>query len=253
MEYKLLSKIKSPDDVKKLNYDEISLLCQEIRDCIVSTVSKNGGHLASNLGAVELTVALHRSFSSPEDALIFDVGHQSYTHKLLTGRFDKFSTIRTENGLSGYMRPDESEHDPFITGHSSNSISAAYGIYRAKKLKGENGTAVAIIGDGAMTGGMAYEALNNAGSGRSNFIVVLNDNKMSISRNVGALARSLTKMRNKPHYHHFKFALSRFLLAIPLVGKPLNNAVYKVKEAVKELIYHENIFSALGFNYLRTC
>lgn len=250
MEYKLLSKIKSPDDVKKLNYDEISLLCQEIRDCIVSTVSKNGGHLASNLGAVELTVALHRSFSSPEDALIFDVGHQSYTHKLLTGRFDKFSTIRTENGLSGYMRPDESEHDPFITGHSSNSISAAYGIYRAKKLKGENGTAVAIIGDGAMTGGMAYEALNNAGSGRSNFIVVLNDNKMSISRNVGALARSLTKMRNKPHYHHFKFALSRFLLAIPLVGKPLNNAIFTVKEAVKELIYHENIFSALGFNYL---
>ena len=250
MEYKLLSKIKSPDDVKKLNYDEISLLCQEIRDCIVSTVSKNGGHLASNLGAVELTVALHRSFSSPEDALIFDVGHQSYTHKLLTGRFDKFSTIRTENGLSGYMRPDESEHDPFITGHSSNSISAAYGIYRAKKLKGKNGTAVAIIGDGAMTGGMAYEALNNAGSGRSNFIVVLNDNKMSISRNVGALARSLTKMRNKPHYHHFKFALSRFLLAIPLVGKPLNNAIFTVKEAVKELIYHENIFSALGFNYL---
>lgn len=250
MEYKLLSKIKSPNDVKKLNYDEISLLCQEIRDCIVSTVSKNGGHLASNLGAVELTVALHRSFSSPEDALIFDVGHQSYTHKLLTGRFDKFSTIRTENGLSGYMRPDESEHDPFITGHSSNSISAAYGIYRAKKLKGENGTAVAIIGDGAMTGGMAYEALNNAGSGRSNFIVVLNDNKMSISRNVGALARSLTKMRNKPHYHHFKFALSRFLLAIPLIGKPLNNAIFTVKEAVKELIYHENIFSALGFNYL---
>ena len=250
MEYKLLSKIKSPDDVKKLNYDEIPLLCQEIRDCIVSTVAKNGGHLASNLGAVELTVALHRSFSSPEDALIFDVGHQSYTHKLLTGRFDKFSTIRTENGLSGYMRPDESEHDPFITGHSSNSISAAYGIYRAKKLKGENGTAVAVIGDGALTGGMAYEALNNAGSGRSNFIVVLNDNKMSISRNVGALARSLTKMRNKPHYHHFKFALSRFLLAIPLVGKPLNNAVFKVKEAVKELIYHENIFSALGFNYL---
>ena len=250
MEYKLLSKIKSPDDVKKLNYDEISLLCQEIRDCIVSTVSKNGGHLASNLGAVELTVALHRSFSSPEDALIFDVGHQSYTHKLLTGRFDRFSSIRTENGLSGYMRPDESEHDPFITGHSSNSISAAYGIYRAKKLKGENGTAVAVIGDGAMTGGMAYEALNNAGSGRSNFIVVLNDNKMSISRNVGALARSLTKMRNKPHYHHFKFALSRFLLAIPLIGRPLNNAIFTVKEAVKELVYHENIFSALGFNYL---
>lgn len=250
MEYELLSKIKSPDDVKKLNDDELSLLCGEIRDCIVKTVSKNGGHLASNLGAVELTVALHRSFSSPDDAIIFDVGHQCYTHKLLTGRFNKFSTIRTENGLSGYMRPDESEHDPFITGHSSNSISAAYGIYRAKKIKGENGTAVAVIGDGAMTGGMAYEALNNAGSGRSNFIVVLNDNKMSISRNVGALARSLTKMRNKPHYHHFKFALSHFLLAIPLIGKPLNSAVYSLKESVKGLVYKNNIFTALGFNYL---
>lgn len=250
MEYELLSKIKSPDDVKKLNDNEILLLCGEIRDCIVKTVSKNGGHLASNLGAVELTVALHRSFSSPDDAIIFDVGHQCYTHKLLTGRFNKFSTIRTENGLSGYMRPDESEHDPFITGHSSNSISAAYGIYRAKKLKGENGTAVAVIGDGAMTGGMAYEALNNAGSGRSNFIVVLNDNKMSISRNVGALARSLTKMRNKPHYHHFKFALSHFLLAIPLIGKPLNSAVYSLKESVKGLVYKNNIFTALGFNYL---
>lgn len=250
MEYELLSRIKSPDDLKGLNDTQMPLLCQEIRDCIVHTVSKNGGHLASNLGAVELTVALHRSFSSPEDAIIFDVGHQCYTHKLLTGRFDKFSTIRTENGLSGYMRPDESEHDPFITGHSSNSISAAYGIYRAKKLKGESGTAVAVIGDGAMTGGMAYEALNNAGSGRSNFIVVLNDNKMSISRNVGALARTFTKMRNKPHYHAFKFALSHFLLAIPVIGKPLNNAFFQIKEGIKGLVYKNNVFTALGFNYL---
>lgn len=250
MEYELLSRIKSPDDLKELNDTQMPLLCQEIRDCIVHTVSKNGGHLASNLGAVELTVALHRSFSSPEDAIIFDVGHQCYTHKLLTGRFDKFSTIRTENGLSGYMRPDESEHDPFITGHSSNSISAAYGIYRAKKLKGESGTAVAVIGDGAMTGGMAYEALNNAGSGRSNFIVVLNDNKMSISRNVGALARTFTKMRNKPHYHAFKFALSHFLLAIPFIGKPLNNAFFQIKEGIKGLVYKNNVFTALGFNYL---
>ncbi len=250
MEYKLLSKIKSPDDVKKLNECEIAALCEEIRNCIVTTVSKNGGHLASNLGAVELTVALHRSFSSPQDAIIFDVGHQSYTHKLLTGRFESFCTLRTENGLSGFMRPDESEHDPFITGHSSNSISAAYGIYRAKSLKGEAGTAVAVIGDGAMTGGMAYEALNNSGSEKSNFIVVLNDNKMSISRNVGALARSLAKMRNKPHYHHFKYALSRFLLAIPLIGKPLNGAVYSLKESVKGLVYKNNIFTVMGFNYL---
>lgn len=250
MEFKLLCKIKSPDDVKKLNEAQISLLCEEIRECIITTVSKNGGHLASNLGAVELTVALHRSFSSPDDAIIFDVGHQCYTHKLLTGRFDKFSTLRTENGLSGYMKPSESEHDPFITGHSSNSISAAYGIYRAKRLKGENGTAVAVIGDGAMTGGMAYEALNNVGSGRNNFIVVLNDNKMSISRNVGALARSLTKMRNKPHYHHFKFTLSRILNAVPVIGKPLCNLIYTIKEDIKGLVYKNNFFTALGFNYL---
>ena len=250
MEYKLLCKIKSPDDVKTLNEAQISLLCEEIRECIITTVSKNGGHLASNLGAVELTVALHRSFSSPDDAIIFDVGHQCYTHKLLTGRFDKFSTLRTENGLSGYMKPSESEHDPFITGHSSNSISAAYGIYRAKRLKGENGTAVAVIGDGAMTGGMAYEALNNVGSGRNNFIVVLNDNKMSISRNVGALARSLTKMRNKPHYHHFKFTLSRILNAVPVIGKPLCNLIYTIKEDIKGLVYKNNFFTALGFNYL---
>ena len=250
MEYKLLCKIKSPDDVKKLNEAQISLLCEEIRECIITTVSKNGGHLASNLGAVELTVALHRSFSSPDDAIIFDVGHQCYTHKLLTGRFDKFSTLRTENGLSGYMKPSESEHDPFITGHSSKSISAAYGIYRAKRLKGENGAAVAVIGDGAMTGGMAYEALNNVGSGRNNFIVVLNDNKMSISRNVGALARSLTKMRNKPHYHHFKFTLSRILNAVPVIGKPLCNLIYTIKEDIKGLVYKNNFFTALGFNYL---
>ena len=250
MEYSLLNKISSPEDVKKLNNSQVSLLCEEVRDCIISTVSKNGGHLASNLGAVELTVALHRSFTSPEDAIIFDVGHQCYTHKLLTGRFKEFSTIRQEGGISGFMKPIESEHDPFITGHSSNSISAAYGIYKAKKLKGEKGTAVAVIGDGAMTGGMAYEALNNAGSGRNNFIVVLNDNKMSISKNVGAMARSLTKMRNKPKYHHFKFALSKFLLAIPLIGLPLNNLISAIKEIVKGMVYRNNIFTAMGFNYL---
>lgn len=250
MNYPILSNIKSPADVKALDTDKIQPLCEEIRDCIITTVSQNGGHLASNLGAVELTVALHRSFSSPEDAILFDVGHQSYAHKLLTGRFDKFSTLRTKGGISGFMRPEESVHDPFITGHSSNSVSAAYGIYKAKRLKGENGTAVAVIGDGALTGGMAYEALNNAGSGRSNFIVVLNDNKMSISRNVGALARALTKMRNKPRYHDFKYALSRFLCEIPFVGSYLNKAVFRAKEAVKSLVYRNNIFSAMGFNYL---
>lgn len=250
MKYKYLSQIHSPDDVKKLNTDELNELCAEMRDCIIETVAKNGGHLASNLGVVELTTAIHRVFSSPNDAIIFDVGHQCYAHKLLTGRFEKFPTIRTENGLSGFMRPNESEHDPFVTGHSSNSISAAYGIYKAKRIKGEDGNAVAVIGDGALTGGMAYEALNNAGNGRSNFIVVLNDNKMSISRNVGALSRSLTKMRNKPRYHRFKLAISRFLLAIPVIGSPINNCIFRLKEMLKSFIYKNNIFTSMGFNYL---
>lgn len=250
MEYKILNNIHTPQDVKKLNTEEINLLCDEVRNCIIETVSKNGGHLASNLGAVELTIALHRTFNSPQDAIIFDVGHQSYTHKLLTGRFEKFSTLRTEGGISGFMKPSESEHDAFITGHSSNSISAAYGIYRAKRISGQNGTAVAVIGDGALTGGMAYEALNNAGSGRNNFIIVLNDNKMSISKNVGALSRSLTKMRNQPRYHNFKSLLSRFLLKIPFIGNGLNNAVFSLKETFKSIVYKNNVFSALGFNYL---
>ena len=250
MDYRILSKIKSPQDIKGLSQKQVEILCGEIRDCIINTVSKNGGHLASNLGSVELTVALHRAFNSPEDEIIFDVGHQGYTHKLLTGRFDKFSSIRQKDGISGYMKPSESEHDPFITGHSSNSISAAYGIFKAKRLKGESGTAVAVIGDGAMTGGMAYEALNNAGNEKGNFIVVLNDNKMSISQNVGAMARALTKMRNKKKYHNFKFAFRRLLLKIPAVGKPLYRAFDAIKDAVKAIVYKKNIFSSLGFNYL---
>ena len=250
MDYPILSKINSPDDVKALSEKELQPLCEEIRAKIIDTVSKNGGHLASNLGAVELTVALHRVFSSPKDAILFDVGHQCYTHKLLTGRYNEFDTLRRENGLSGFMRPDESIHDPFVTGHSSNSVSAAYGIYKAKRILGEEGTAVAVIGDGALTGGMAYEGLNNAGSGKSNFIVILNDNKMSISKNVGALARNLTKMRNRPKYYHFKYAFSQFLLKIPVVGTPINNFIFKLKEAVKNIVYHNNMFSVLGFNYL---
>lgn len=250
MEYSILNTIKSPADVKALPENKLEGLCEEIRDCIITTVSKNGGHLASNLGAVELTVALHRAFNSPEDAIIFDVGHQSYTHKLLTGRFDKFGTIRTEGGLSGFMRPDESEHDPFVTGHSSNSISAAYGIYEAKRLQGFNGTAVAVIGDGAMTGGMAYEGLNHAGSNNGKFIVVLNDNKMSISHNVGALAKTLTKMRNRPKYHRFKSGLSNFLLKVPLIGGKLNGFLRSVKEIFKDIVYKSDVFAELGYNYL---
>ena len=249
MEYKVLNNISCPDDVKKLNKNDINVLCDEIRNEIIEVVSKNGGHLASSLGAVELTVALHRVFSSPQDAIIFDVGHQSYAHKLLTGRLDRFSTLRQENGISGFMRPEESEHDPFVTGHSSNSISAAYGIYKAKMML-DGGTAVAVIGDGAMTGGMAYEALNNAGAKKGNFIVVLNDNKMSISRNVGAMPRAFTKMRNRKGYHKMKFAVSAFLLKIPFIGKPIHNLIFSVKESFKSFVYKNNIFTSLGFNYL---
>lgn len=250
MEYTILSGIKSPDDVKQLNISELNTLCDEIRDCIISTVSQNGGHLASNLGTVELTIAIHRAFNSPCDSIIFDVGHQAYTHKLLTGRFNEFSTLRKENGISGFMRPQESVHDPFITGHSGNSISAAYGIYKAKCINNESGTAVAVIGDGAMTGGTVYEALNNAGSGKNRFIIILNDNKMSISRNVGALARTFTKMRGKPKYHYIKFAVSDLLNKIPLIGAPLEKFIFKVKELFKSIVYRNNIFTDLGFNYL---
>lgn len=250
MTYRILNKIKSPQDVKMLNNSDISTLCEEIRDCIINTVSINGGHLASNLGTVELSVALHKAFNSPKDAILFDVGHQCYTHKLLTGRYEQFGTLRKEGGLSGFMRPCESEHDPFISGHSSSSISAAYGIYKAKQLLGEGGMAVAVIGDGAMTGGMAYEALNNIGNKKSNFIVILNDNKMSISKNVGALSRALTKLRNKPKYHRFKFALTKLLLKIPKVGIYINRAIFKIKEIFKSIVYKENIFSCMGFNYL---
>ncbi len=250
MDYKILNKISSPDDVKKINKNDLNVLCEEIRNEIIDVVSKNGGHLASSLGAVELTVALHRIFSSPKDAIIFDVGHQSYAHKLLTGRFNKFNTLRTEGGISGFMRPEESEHDHFVTGHSSNSISAAYGIYKAKSILQQGGTAIAVIGDGAMTGGMAYEALNNAGAKKGNFIVVLNDNKMSISKNVGAMPRAFTKMRNRKGYHKMKVFISAFLLKIPFIGKAIHNFVFTIKEAFKSVVYKNNIFTSLGFNYL---
>ena len=228
---------------------ELNTLCDEIRSCIIDNISVNGGHLASSLGAVELTVALHRVFDSPEDALLFDVGHQSYAHKLLTGRFDKFATIRTEGGLSGFMDPDESEHDAYVSGHSSNSVSYAYGIYKAKAITGEKGTAVAIVGDGAMTGGMVFEAINNIGADKAKFLVVLNDNEMSISQNVGSLARHLNKIRSKSGYHSFKDKLSRFLNKIPIIGKGVYRLLFRSKSVIKNAIYHSNIFEGLGLNY----
>ena len=249
MEYKLLSKIHSPDDVKKLNNSELDSLCKEIRNCLISTVSKTGGHLASNLGVVELTVALHSVFSTPKDSIIFDVGHQCYTHKLLTGRFDKFETLRKTGGISGFMRPFESEHDAFVTGHSSNSVSAAYGIFEARSKVDATHSSIAVVGDGAMTGGMIYEALNNAGEANGNFIVVLNDNEMSISTNVGAMAKYFNVIRSKPRYYRFKHNFQKFLKKIPF-GKFIHTAMFKSKRALKNAIYKCNIFESMGFTYL---
>ncbi len=250
MDYTILNTIKFPNQLKALSLDELNILCDEVRDCIIDTVSKNGGHLASNLGTVELTVALHKVFNSPEDAILFDVGHQSYTHKLLTGRFDTFNTLRTENGISGFTDPIETDHDAFISGHSSSAVSAAYGIYKAKRIKGEKGTSIAVVGDGAMTGGMVFEAINNIGTDKAKFLIVLNDNEMSISQNVGSLARHLNKIRSKSSYHTFKDKLARFLNAIPLIGKGLHKLLFRSKTVIKNAIYHSNVFEGLGLNYL---
>lgn len=215
-EYELLSKIKSPHDVKKLNDEQLEKLCTEIREKLVETVSVNGGHLSPNLGVVELTVALERSFNLPKDSIVWDVGHQAYTHKLLTGRYEQFDTIRKKGGISGFPKRAESKYDDFNTGHSSTSISAAYGIARAKHLMGDQSYTVAVIGDGSFTGGLAFEGMNNSGRFNKNFIVVLNDNKMSISPNVGALSRYLTTVRIQPWYMRVKKITEKFFYTFPL-------------------------------------
>ena len=249
MDYKFLGKIES-SDLKKLNYSEISLLCEEIRDKLIATVSQNGGHLASNLGVVELTIALHRSLNLPKDSLIFDVGHQCYTHKLLSGRYEQFSTLRKENGISGFMRPDESPYDTFVTGHASNSLAAAFGIYKAGVISGEERTSVAVIGDGALTGGLALEALNNIGYSDNNFIVVLNDNKMSISSNVGSMSEHLKKIRLSRGYYKFKYRVEIFIRKIPLIGKYLFKLLSKIKQGFARQVYKNNLFESFGFKYI---
>ncbi len=245
----LLNKIESPKDLQALTPAQLEALCGEIRNLIIETVSNNGGHLASNLGVVELTVALHKVFSSADDKIVWDVGHQSYTHKILTGRRDQISTIRTKDGLSGYPNPRESSYDPFITGHSSTSISAALGLANAKLIQHEPGRVVAVIGDGALTGGLAYEGLNNAGRFPKNFVVILNDNKMSISRNVGSMARYLAHIRTKPGYFRVKGNLENFVDHIPLVGTPIHHFISKSKAALKQAMYDNTIFEDMGFYY----
>ncbi|WP_303789308.1 1-deoxy-D-xylulose-5-phosphate synthase [Ruminococcus flavefaciens] len=247
-----LEGLQLPQDLKKLTLSQCNTLCKEIRNILISTVSKTGGHLASNLGAVELTMALHRNFNSPEDKIVWDVGHQAYTHKILTGRLSSFSTLRQENGISGFPKPSESEHDTFISGHSTTSVSVACGIAEAMKLQGKDNYAVAVIGDGAMSGGMFYEAMNNCGRDRQrNLIVVLNDNNMSISKSVGALSKYLTSLRNTEKYLHTKRAVERGLEMIPIVGKSVTKGIKNVKDSVKSNILEQStMFEDMGFIYL---
>ncbi|HEX2938509.1 MAG TPA: 1-deoxy-D-xylulose-5-phosphate synthase [Ruminiclostridium sp.] len=247
---KLLDSINSPNDLKKLNIKELENLCEEIRQELIETVSNNGGHLASNLGVVELTVAIHYVFDSPEDQIVWDVGHQCYTHKLLTGRREEFKTIRKFGGISGFTKPRESEHDPFGAGHSSTSISAASGLAKAKTLKNENGSVIAVIGDGALSGGLAYEGLNNAGRSHDKLIIILNDNKMFISRNVGAMARHLTLIRTKPWYFRVKDNVEKVLQHTPLIGSSIRTALVRSKSFIKNALYHSTIFEDMGLLYL---
>ncbi len=251
-ENKILDTVNSPSDIKNLSFKQLNILAGEIRNELIETVSKNGGHLASNLGAVELTIALHKTFDSPKDKIIWDVGHQAYTHKILTGRRDKFYTIRTEGGLSGFTRPDESEHDIFSSGHSSISVSAAYGVSVSNSLLfDDDRKTIAVIGDGSFTGGLVYEGLNNAGRDeKSNLIVVLNDNDMSISQNVGAVATHLSKLRTKPRYYLLKTGTYRFLSAIPVIGKPIAKFIRNLKNYIKSSVYGTTMFEKMGFAYM---
>ena len=244
-----LNRLNLPKDIKKLNYDQCNRLCQDIRTILIDTVSKNGGHLASNLGTVELTVAIHRAFNSPKDKIVWDVGHQSYTHKLLTGRYKDFNTLRKEGGLSGFPKPSESEHDAFISGHSSTSISLACGMAQVMKLKNQDNYAVAVIGDGAFTGGLAYEGLNNGGNSDLNLIIILNQNDMSISENTGAIANYFSKVRQREGYVNTKLAVKKTLDKVPL-GKNISNVISRSKGAVKGALFNNNIFEALGYIYI---
>jgi 1-deoxy-D-xylulose-5-phosphate synthase len=246
----LLSYIKTPGDLKNLTNAELNRLAAEIRETIVSTVSRNGGHLASNLGVVELAIALHRVFHTPEDKIVWDVGHQCYAHKLLTGRLGAFSTLRKAGGLAGFPKTVESPHDCFNTGHASTSISAALGLLAGERLRGGNGRAVAVIGDGALTGGLAYEALSHAGQLGLPLVVILNDNKMSISPNVGGLSKYLSRLSMKGKYQLFRRTFDSLVKQSPLFGELLFNIIVRLKRAVKAVFYTDNFFMDLGFEYV---
>ena len=246
----MLEKINSPEDVKKLTLNQKEELAEEIRKYIIEIVSENGGHLASNLGVVELTIALHSIFDVPKDKIVWDVGHQSYVHKIITGRREQLKNIRKLNGIAGFPKTNESECDCFNPGHSSTSISAALGMARARDLQGKNNSVIAVIGDGALTGGMALEALNDAGYSKSKFTVILNDNEMSISPNVGGLNNFLGKLRSKKLYTRTNKLLKKQISSIPVVGKVTVTAIQRIKRSIKQLVIHKMFFEDIGFTYL---
>ena len=246
----MLEKINSPEDVKKLTLSQKEKLAEEIRKYIIEIVSENGGHLASNLGVVELTIALHSIFDVPKDKIVWDVGHQSYVHKIITGRREQLKSIRKLNGIAGFPKTNESECDCFNTGHSSTSISAALGMARARDLQGKNNSVIAVIGDGALTGGMALEALNDAGYSKSKITVILNDNEMSISPNVGGLNNFLGKLRSKKLYTRTNKLIKKQISTIPIIGKTAVKAIQRIKRSIKQLVIHKMFFEDIGFTYL---
>ena len=246
----MLEKINKTGDIKKLNIEQENKLAEDIRKYILEIVSENGGHLASNLGVVELTIALHKVFNLPKDKIVWDVGHQAYTHKILTGRKKELKTLRKSNGIAGFPKAKESETDAFDTGHSSTSISAALGMARARDIKKGDNNVIAVIGDGALTGGMALEALNDAGYSKTKLIVVLNDNEMSISPNIGGINMLLTKLRTKRTYTKSNISMKKFINKIPVVGKPSVKVIRRVKQSIKQLIIPKMFVEDIGFRYL---
>ena len=246
----ILPNITSPADIKNLDKKELLQLAQEIRKTIIDVVGKNGGHLASNLGVVELTIALHRVFESPKDVFVWDVSHQSYTHKLLTGRYPSFHTLRKKDGMAGFTKRSESPHDLFDIGHSSTSVSSGLGLLIGRNLQNQEGKVVAIIGDGALTGGMAMEALSHAGQLSKNLIVVLNDNQMSISQNTGSLSSHLSRLTMTSSYQLFRFGVDRFVDKMPVLGKGCSKFIFRFKRSLKALLFPTNLFVDLGFEYV---
>ena len=246
----ILEKIKKPNDIHKIPLKDFEPLAAEIRDFLIRSVSRTGGHLASNLGVVELTLALHNVLDFPEDKLIWDVGHQAYTHKILTGRKDEFKNLRQEGGLSGFPKRSESPCDAYDAGHSSNSISAGLGYVHARDILGQKHHVVSVIGDGALTGGMAYEALNNAAELKTNFIIIINDNNMSISRNVGGMSTYLSALRTAEAYTGMKMGVTKALKKVPKVGTALVDTMRKTKSSVKQLFIPGMLFENMGLTYL---